>query len=471
MTRRAAAVLTTVIAGALALPASAAAHGLVGKQDLPIPMWLLGWAAAVVLVVSFAALAVLWTEPKLEQLRERVVWARIPVVLDVLCGAIGVAVFAAVVYAGLAGSQSPQENVAPTFVYVVFWVAVPFATLVLGDVFRAFNPWRAVARAVAWVAGRIARGGLPAPLPYPSRLGRWPAAIGIVGFAWLELVSVHRDDPSLLAVLMLAYAAIQLIGMSLYGVDAWLRNGDAFGVWFGLIARMAPLRWRDRSLAVRRPLSGLPSLDPRPGTVALVCVAIGTTAFDGLSQGRIWSDVAPDLQQLFIDAGLSASSALQLAFTVGLAIVVAIVYGIFRLGVAGMTTAGEAHHAGELARSFAHTLVPIAFAYMVAHYFSLLAFQGQAMAYLVSDPLGNGSDLLGTADATIDYRWIGGTAVQYIQVAALVIGHVAALVLAHDRAVALYRDPRAATRSQYWMLVVMVGFTGLGIWLLSEAAQ
>ena len=46
-------------------------------------------------------------------------------------------------------------------------------------------------------------------------------------------------------------------------------------------------------------------------------------------------------------------------------------------------------------------------------------------------------------------------------------GHVAGLVLAHDRAISTYSDPRVAARSQYWMLVVMVGFTSLGLWLLS----
>ncbi len=472
MSRRLPVAVAAVVVAALVLPAAASAHGLVGKQDLPIPRWLFAWGAAMVLVLSFVALATLWPRPRMQELRERVVWAGIPRVLEVLCGAVGVAVFGIVVYAGLAGSQSPLENLAPTFVYVVFWVAVPFASLLLGDVFRAFNPWRAVARAVAWAAGRVMpAGALPEPLAYPVRLGRWPAAAGILVFAWVELVSVNRDDPSLLAILALAYAAVQLVGMSLYGIDPWLRNADPFGVFFGLLARVAPLRWRDRSLVVRRPLSGLPSLDPRAGTVALVCVAIGTTTFDGFSMGTLWNDVAPDLQQWFIDVGLSAQDALQLAFTIGLVGCVLAVYGLYRLGIAGMRTVGEGHDARELAGLFAHTLVPIAFAYLVAHYFSLLGYQGQALAYLVSDPLGDGSNLFGTAAATIDYGWISATGVWYVQVGALVVGHVAGLALAHDRALAVYRDPQAATRSQYWMLTVMVGFTSLGLWLLSASAQ
>jgi len=120
---------------------------------------------------------------------------------------------------------------------------------------------------------------------------------------------------------------------------------------------------------------------------------------------------------------------------------------------------------------FAHTLIPIAFAYALAHYFSLLLYQGQAMGYLISDPLGDGSNIFGTAGHGIDYSVISGRGIWYVQVGALVCGHVAGLMLAHDRALATYPEPREATRSQYWMLVVMVGFTSLGLWLLSAVSR
>jgi hypothetical protein len=132
-----------------------------------------------------------------------------------------------------------------------------------------------------------------------------------------------------------------------------------------------------------------------------------------------------------------------------------------------METIGKGHDPRTLRRQFAHTLIPIAFAYMLAHYFSLLVYQGQALGYLISDPLGNGSNLFGTADNGINYGVISSTGIWYVQVAALVSGHVAGLTLAHDRALAIYDNVKEATRSQYWMLVVMVGFTSLGLWLLS----
>ncbi len=122
-----------------------------------------------------------------------------------------------------------------------------------------------------------------------------------------------------------------------------------------------------------------------------------------------------------------------------------------------------------LAGWFAPSLVPIAFVYVAAHYVTFLLFQGQALVSLVSDPLGRGWDLFGTAETAIDYGLIGATATWYVQVAVVVAATVAGLTLAHDRALELYASPHEATRSQYWMLVVMIGFTSLALWLLSQA--
>ena len=123
----------------------------------------------------------------------------------------------------------------------------------------------------------------------------------------------------------------------------------------------------------------------------------------------------------------------------------------------------------ELGLRFAHTLIPIAAAYVVAHYFSLLAYQGQDVLRLSSDPLGTGADLLKTAGRRVDYSVVSATTIWYVQVLALVAGHVAALVLGHDRALAIYGGARAATRSQVVMLILMVCFTCLGLYLLSVA--
>ena len=443
------------------------AHGLVGRTDLPIPKWLFGWAAAVVLVLSFAALAVLWPKPELQEERGRR-WFRMPRFVEPLFGLIGVISFIAVVYSGLRGAQDAQDNLAPTIIYVHFWVGMAVASVLFGDVFRALNPWRAIARFFAWWAGLFTDKPMPAPLTYPAKVGRWPAAITIVIFAWVELAYVNKDDPSQLALMALAYAIVQLIGMSFYGIETWENRADGFQVLWTTYARLAAFHRRGQDLWIRPPLNGAPSLDVVPGTLALLIVAIGTTSFDGFSNGPLWASLGPDLSDFFGHFGFSLNVRGELANTVGIVGMCLLIGSFYQLGIRGMTRVGTGHTRRELSGQFAHTLIPIAFAYALAHYFSLLMYQGQAIAYLISDPLGHGSNLFGTADAGIDYNVVTATAVWYVQVAALVSGHVAGLMLAHDRALALYTNTREAVRSQYWMLIVMIGFTSLGLWLLSS---
>ena len=450
------------------------AHGLVARSDLPIPEWLFGWAAAMVLVVSFVALAVLWPEPRLE--RER--WRPLPGGLgpllgsrpvEIACGAIGAFLLGVVVYAGLRGTQSPTANFGPTFIYVIFWLALVPASVLLGDVFKAFNPWRAIGRAVGWLAGKAARTDLPAPLAYPDRLGHWPAAAGVFAFAVMELVASNGDRPENLAVATLVYSALTFVAMALYGVETWIARGEAFSVYFNLFSRLSPIETRAGVVGLRRPLSGLAALKPGAGTVPLLAVMIGSVTFDGASEASIWTGIAPDIAGFFQDLGLSPQNSLELAFLLGLTGTILLIYGFYRLGVVGARSVGGGFSTGRLARAFAHSLVPIALAYVAAHYFTLLLFQGQSISFLASDPLGEGSDLFGTANSQIDYTLIGANATWYWQVGFVVAGHVAALTLAHDRALALYDQAKLAVRSQYWMLAVMVGFTSLALWLLSQA--
>lgn len=473
--RRTAAFLSAPAIAAAALPQPAVAHGLGGRADLPIPAWLFGWGAAIVLIVSFVGLAALWLEPKLEgdswrPLRGGVGRALASRPVEIACGVIGVALLLLVVWSGAAGNQLTTDNFAPTFVFVAFWVALVPISVVFGDVFRAFNPWRAAGRAIAWVASKAAGEPLTAPLRYPERLGRWPAVIGLLAFTWLELAAQDGDLPRNVALAALVYSLLTGVGMALYGVEAWIGRGEAFSVYFNLFSRISPFERRGREVGLRRPLSGLTSFDPRlPGTVALLAVVIGGVSFDGASEGALWAGIVPGLTDFFESLGLARGGAVELASTVGLLGAIGLVFGLYRVGVAGARTVGGGFTTARLARAFAHSLVPIALVYVAAHYLTLLIFQGQAFIPLLSDPLGRGADLLGTAGGAIDYGVIGATAVWYIQVALIVIGHVAALALAHDRALVLYDEPELAVRSQYWLLAVMVGFTTIALWLLSQA--
>jgi hypothetical protein len=455
------------------------AHGIVQRADVPIPPWLFAWGAAGVLVISFVLLALFWPKPKLEGDSWRPIgkgdtrgfqpgfW----LVVDVVCGLAGALMLGIVVWTGYAGVQTPAANVAPTFVYVIFWNGLVLLSLLFGDIFRAFNPWRAVAKFVGGIAQLASANSMPKPLRYPERLGRWPAVVGLVAFGTLELVTEGGNLPHNVATATVVYSAITWIGMALYGIDEWLDRGDTFSFYFNLFSRMAPLERRDGVLGVRRPLSALTRIDPIPGTVAFIAAMIGSVTFDGFKEGPIFTSLTPHLSSFFHDVGFNLQHALELTNMLGLLGGIAFVAVFYRMGAAGAKTVGGGFDTDRLARAFVHSLVPIAFVYVAAHYMTQLLFQGQAMAFLASDPLGHGWNLFGGRDKGIDYSVIGATATWYWQVGFVVCGHVAALVLAHDRALVLYEDARQAVKSQYWMLGVMVGFTSLALWLLSQANQ
>ena len=180
------------------------------------------------------------------------------------------------------------------------------------------SPWRAIGRAAGWVAARAGGGDdLPAALVYPARLGRWPAAAGIVGFGICELCWGTARDPAPLAVLMLGYVVVMLVGMSLYGVEAWTRNADPLGVYFGLFATLAPLARRDGVLHLRPPVVGAGGAGG-PGMAAVLVAGIGVTAFDGASEGPLFNDILPHLQDFFGGLGFGPAPALELSFTAGL---------------------------------------------------------------------------------------------------------------------------------------------------------
>jgi hypothetical protein len=455
------------------------AHALVGRQDLPIPTWLFAWGASLVLIASFGLLTVAWRSPRLQEDSWRALPGRLWALLVSpaaagLAGAIGAGLLLGVVYAGLEGTEAPDRNFSLTFVFVTFWLGLVVLSVLFGDIFRAFNPWRAIARVFSGAFRLVAGQSAPPALAYPERLGHLPAVLGIIAFLWLELVwggagSRIGLSPHDVAIATLVYTAVTFVGMALFGIDRWIERGEAFSVYFRMFSRLSPLEVRDGRLGRRKPLSGTVSWGQVPWSLAMVLVSIGGTSYDGAQEGALAEPIR-DTFDVIRDLGLGLTAAFRVNGSIWLAIVILAVCLLFTFGVRGMHTVSGSPPVRDLGRAFAGTLIPIALAYLVAHYFSLVIFQEQAQfTYLLSDPLGEGSDLFGTASGGIDYGLISANGVWYTQVAALVAGHVAALTLAHDRALEIYGDNRLASRSQYWMLAVMVGFTCLGLYLLSQA--
>jgi hypothetical protein len=472
--RRLAALVTTLLAVGALLPPPALAHGLTGRADLPIPKWLFAWGAAAVLVVSFVALAIGWRRPRFADypvwpLPRAVSRALLSRALAAACGAIGVLLLGLTIWAGFFGDQTPVFNIAPTFVYVAFWVGLVPVSVLFGNVLSVFNPWLAIGRAVSFLGSRLLGERLGQGLAYPERLGQWPAAAGLFAFTWLELLAPNGAVPRTLATATLVYTAVTFLGMGLFGVETWARRGESFGVYFGLFASLSPVGRDEDDVVLRPPLAGLTEPRALSGTVAVLSVMIGTVTFDGMQETAFWSDLGPHISGFFQNVGAGPTLADELAGGVGLAGTVAAVGLFFLLGNLGARLAVGMYETVGLAQAFVYSLVPIALVYVGAHYLTFLLFQGQALVPLASDPAGKGWDLFGTVHSSVNYGLISATVTWYIQVAFVVTGHACGLTLAHDRALELYEKPRDAVRSQYWMLAVMVSFTCLALWLLSQA--
>jgi hypothetical protein len=266
------------------------AHALGGVKDLPVPGELFLYGGAAVLGLSFIALGALWHEGRLEEAAEGrplPAWAQrilLAPALRIVLGALGTFVYVVVVIAAFAGVNAIDQNLAPTVVWVLFWLGLVWVTIFFGNVWAVISPFRAVADAVAWLTRSLRW----EPFVYPERLGCWPAAVLLFAFTAMELVYPRPAEPRSLAGAIVIYSTFTWCGMLLFGRRAWLENGEAFNVYFGLFGRIAPSAVREeagrREVIVRPPLAGLATFRARPGSLAFVAVMLGSVGFDSITR-------------------------------------------------------------------------------------------------------------------------------------------------------------------------------------------
>jgi hypothetical protein len=430
-------------------------HGIGGRGDLPVPVWLAVYSAGAAVAVSFFALAAFWSRPRFEQ-SSGTTLAWLTVVVDAkasrwLLKAIGVVALALLLGSAWFGSSEPSLNPAPTWLYVWIWVGIIPLSLLFGPIWRLANPLRTLAAAVPRTSYR----------QLPQGIAYWPAVAGLAGFLWLELVYPDGSEPLTVALAVTAYALVNVAAGIVFG-PRWFAIGDSFEVYAEVLAKLSPLGRNDQhQLVLRNPLAGLATIPQQPGVVGLLCLLLGSTAFDGISRWSAWTN----------QTGQLSHTGHLVVYTLGLMTSVAVVSGLFLLAARWTGTSsirpGAVGNAG-LPGAFVHSLVPIAIGYAVAHYFSFALFQGQEGVLLASDPFGRGWNLLGTDGMGIDYAFLGTGLIAAVQIGAIVLGHVLGVVAAHDRAAYLFRR-RQLRRAQYPMLAAMVAFTAGGIALVTAS--
>lgn len=433
------------------------AHGVGSREDLPLPLTYAIAGAVVALLVSFVALGVLWRTPRLTSadgpaLPDAVIRVADATVTRALLRALGVLVFAWVVMAAVFGRDDALNPTAGA-VYVLLWIGVPLASVLLGPVWRLLNPLRTLHIGLSRALGTRPEDGLAG---LPRRLGVWPAAGALLAFVWLELVAPGNTTLPVLRLFLAGYVSIQLVAATYFG-SGWFAVGDGFESFSDLLGRCAPIgRRTDRRLGWRNPLASLATTPPIPGLFAVVGVLLGSTAFDSLSNSPWW---VTRLQESPLSQTVTG--------TLGLLATVALVTGAFA-AAAAVSGRGGGVPTPQVAAAFAPTLVPIIVGYFVAHYWSLLIAIGQQTLIQMSDPLGTGANWLGLSDRGIDFTLIDPTFVALLQVTAIVAGHVLGVVLAHEKALQLF-PARQAVTGQLPMLALMVGYTVGGLTLLFAA--
>ena len=428
-------------------------HGIASRRDLPLPFSFVVAGAVLALVISFAILIFAWRTPRFQRVGGRGMPGLTAVVdgpvVQLIARALVLATYA---WAGLAmmAGQDLLTNPIFGFVFVWMWVGLVPISLLLGQFWRTTNPLRTIHRGLCSIARVDPQQGL---LALPAGVGVWPAAVGLFGFGWLELVQPDRTTLAVLRVWALGWLVILVLGAIVFG-QRWIGAADPFEVYASTIAQMSIFRRVGDQLRLVNPLAGLNAWRAPPGATAVVAALLGSTAFDSFTNTSWW-----------IQTVQNSALPTVLWGTAGLLTMIIIVFVTFSLGAAWMGHYGD-RPAREYPRLMVGSLLPIVLGYVVAHYATLLIVEGQRVAINFSDPLGRGWNTFGSAEMGVNSAIFNHpTGIAVMQACAIVGGHIFGIICAHEKAVALL-PPDRAVRGQLPLLLVMIGYTCAGPLLL-----
>jgi len=430
-------------------------HAFGTRYDLPAPLYLFLLGAGAVVFASF--LLVLRRPIN----REVAAGADVPAppVTRMWPQAAALVVGLLLVAAGLFGSQSVPDNIVPTMFWLVFWIAVPISIAVIGNYWAYLSPLNLIAR----IAGPRPR------LTYPEGFGYWPATVLFFLFACGELVfNAVTTTPANTALITLEYGVLTMIMAAIFGADVWLRHGEVFSVLFATWGRLGWFRFgapgrRGFFGGLERPFT--PSLS----RLTFVLLLLVSVSFDGLLATPAWKSFAGSLP-----SGLRSAAGefhwgyaiVELVVFVGL---IAAIWGLFTGFAAAVRAAGHLDAPLiSVVAGLVPSLVPIAFGYLVAHNFGYLAINGQLLIHQVSDPLGTGLNLFGTANYEVNRNLVPTAFIWYFQIALIITVHIIAVILAHGYLGRTAMTEAQGRRAEWPWIAAMVGYTMSSLWLLAQ---
>ena len=496
----------------LLVPAPVYAHAFGQRYDLPIPLSYFMAGAAATVALSFVVIGLFLRGGSAEYRYPRFDLLSLPGVpltsriKAVVAQVLSVSLFLLVLATSFLGSDNPLENFSPTFVWIIWWVGMGYIAALFGNLWMLINPWKALYEFADWMLKRVGI-GMPESRPYPAGWDAMPALIAFLAFVWLENVYPGSIIPRYLGVITVAYSIYTFGGMLLYGKHVWLRYGDPFAMLYGIFARFSPTEVRvvgggcivceldcasdvdpstgsgqtesdcvdcyacyeraepsQRQFNIRPWAAGLVSVGRVSWQAcAFVVLALAAVTFDGLQETTNWLGLQTIGLRLLGPGGVSVVD------TLGVVLIPLLFLGIYLLFCMGIRAlSGEQASLSEVARTYVFSLVPIALAYNMAHFLSLLLVQGQLIIPLASDPFGFGWDFFGTAGYRIDPTVISTKFAWIVSVGAIVVGHIVSVYIAHTIAIRRAPSHILALRGQYPMLALMVFYTAVSLWIIAQ---
>ena len=459
---------------------SVLAHIYIEPFVPPLPLMFCLVGAAITIIFTFALAAILSGKFNLESQSFRLnisTWGITRVLSSIpalntfrLAGAF---IFFVIIYACFWGSDNPIYNIAPTFIWVIWWVGLAYLSAFVGDLWRLINPWYFLFH---WVGKFFLTLNPSRPirplLKYPKWIGITPALLLFFAFAWTENVYHDSVVPMRLGQMIIIYSTITWAGMVVFGKEIWLRNGEAFTVAFGFLAKFSPIEVRyntssttninQTEINLRFPGSGLIKIGSiSTSQMLFVLLLLSAVTFDGLMGTMIWMRLQNSVIKYIPN--------LLVVGSLGLILVSVVFFGLyFCFSFLMKSFSGANYGTFAFANNFVTSLIPIALAYHVAHFLLFLLIQGQLMIPLISDPFGQGWDLFGTVNYRLNFKIMSPTFFWIISVTSIVIGHVIGVVVSHLIAVKTIPDRHKAFKSQYPMLALMIFYTMASLWIITQ---
>lgn len=428
------------------------AHSFYDRYDLPVPLSFFLWGAVLVVALTFALVLVLPSQepfglslPKpsarapFERLRANGVMRRTFSWIRMTIRILSLVLFLFTIAAALFGTANPLMNLAPSLIWVAWWVGLSLLIAACGNVWPFLDPWRTL-----W-DGLTKLGVKPLERPWPGAWGMYPAVFCLLTWSWLEVVFPIAVVPRDLGILALTWTAISLLGMWVFGRDVWQTRVDFVAIYFSLIEKIG--------LQVTSSKARTSTLHGTRGYVSFILAMLSTVLFDGLHGHPVW---------IFLEGvmlGVLPSWLADLPYFSG-------TFGLFAVWLIFMFS--YILTTRRYAKDFAPSLVPIAVAYLVGHNFSNLVVQGQNVIFLLSDPLGAGWNLFGTADFKPNSDIINAKFTWYLAVSSIVLGHVLAVVISHRAALRLSSSSQQAAWLCLPHTVLMTAYTLLSLLIIAE---